>query len=225
MPVYNGARYIREALDSIVAQEFPKLEIIVVDDGSTDETKEIVTSYPFHVIRYQYQDNGGPSVARNTGIRNAMFDYITFLDADDTWPVQKLQKQFQFLCDNPNIDVITGLVNYVFVPGSEHRKDDYKVESPIFFVQLGAMMLRRKVIDTIGNFNEQLRFSEDHDWLLRIRENKIPLHIVNEIALNYRIHPGNMTKHKNAKDLQVLQALKFSLDRRRKTGLDTLEDI
>jgi glycosyltransferase involved in cell wall biosynthesis len=224
VPVYNGSRYLKEAIESIVRQNFDMLEIIIVDDGSTDDTKQIVQSLPYTNLIYLYQENGGPSKARNSGIRAAKYDYIAFLDADDTWPLGKLHSQFSFLKNDSAVDVVTGLVKYVFAPGSEYRKKEYNVDDPIFNVQLGAMLVRKKIIDTIGYFNEQLRYSEDQDWLMRIRENNLSIHVLHEVTLYYRIHPGNMTRHKTAKELNLLQALKLSLDRRRKTGLDALPD-
>jgi glycosyltransferase involved in cell wall biosynthesis len=212
MPVYNGAAYIQEAIGSIVAQHVTDiaLEIIIVDDGSTDATSEII-----HTLH-------NPD---NTGILQARGDLIAFLDADDYWPLTKLKHQLSFLEENQNVDVVGGLIEYVYMPGSEYRKEQIKIDTPVFNVQLGGLIVRKKVFDTVGYFNEQLHFSEDQDWILRIKESNVPMTILNETVLLYRIHPGNMTLHKTLKDLGVLRALKLSLDRRRQKPEDPLNPI
>src|SRR5919201_1733113 len=100
--VYNGARWIAETLDSVLAQSFPRFEVIVVDDGSTDATPAVAASYGDRV-RYLRQDNGGQPSARNAGIRAARGSYIAFVDADDLWVPTKLQMQVDFLARQPSL--------------------------------------------------------------------------------------------------------------------------
>jgi len=225
MPVYNGAAYIKEAIESILTQQETNfaLEIIVVDDGSTDSTADIVHALNNPVIRYIHQSNSGPSKARNTGILQARGELIAFLDADDCWPTDKLKRQLTFLEENQNVDVVGGLIDYFYMPGSEYRKEQLKIDSPVFNVQLGGLIVHKKVFERVGYFNEQLRFSEDQDWILRIKEANVTMTILSDIVLLYRIHPGNMTVHKTLKDLGVLRALKLSLDRRRQMSTDPLK--
>ncbi len=224
MPVYNGAAYIKEAIESILQQDITiTLEIIVVDDGSTDATADIIHALNNPVIRYIHQSNSGPSKARNTGILQAQGELIAFLDADDCWPADKLKRQLLFLDENPNVDVVGGLIDYFYMPGSEYRKEQLKIDSPVFNVQLGGLIVRKEVFQRVGYFNEQLRFSEDQDWILRIKEANVMMTILNDIVLLYRIHPGNMTIHRTLKDLGVLRALKLSLDRRRQMSTDPLK--
>lgn len=225
IPVYNGEAFIREAIESVIRQKISKIEILVIDDGSTDQTKEIVAALPYESIVYLWQENQGPSCARNLGIRKARYDYISFLDADDIWPVGKLQRQLNAFHQSPSLEIVGGLIEYLYMPGSEERKKQLDIKKPVFNVQLGALLVRKKVIDVIGYFNENMRLSEDQDWLLRAREKKIAIHILNEVMLYYRIHPGNITKHKTTKDLHVLKALKLSLDRRRATEIRSLPPI
>ncbi len=224
MPVYNGAAYIKEAVESIAAlhETGIALEIIIVDDGSTDNTSNIIHGLNNPAIRYIHQPNSGPSKARNTAIRAARGELIAFLDADDRWPTHKLKLQLSFLDANQNVDVVGGLIDYFYMPGSEYRKEQIKIDTPVFNVQLGGLIVRKNVFDRVGYFNEQLRFSEDQDWILRIKEANISMQILNEIVLLYRIHPGNVTIHKTLKDLGVLRALKLSLDRRRQLSEDPL---
>lgn len=225
IPVYNGAEFLKEAVDSVIQQNIKDIEIQMVDDGSTDNTKEVIMSLPYDCIHYSYQENKGASAARNTGLRKAKYDFITFLDCDDVWPAGKLQRQMDIFKDNPQLKVVGGLIDYFYMAGSEYRKSDFKVDQPVFNVQLGALMIRKEVIETIGYFDEQIVYAEDQDWLMRIREKKIPVQIFDEVMLRYRIHTGNSTIQKSFKELNILKALKLSLDRRRKAGLDSLGSI
>src|SRR5215468_9302617 len=103
VPVFNGERYVREALDSILAQTHRPLEIIVADDGSTDGSANVVAAFR-DGVRYLRQSNQGPSSARNLGIRAALGDFIAFLDADDLWHPQKLQRQMDRFKTRPELD-------------------------------------------------------------------------------------------------------------------------
>jgi glycosyltransferase involved in cell wall biosynthesis len=102
---YNSSQYILEALDSVFAQSFTDFEVIVVDDGSTDDTRQKIHNYP-HAIRYFYQENGGPSKARNLGIRESKGKYIAFLDANEIWLPSKLDKQLAEFKKNPELGMV-----------------------------------------------------------------------------------------------------------------------
>jgi len=225
IPVYNGAQFIKEAIESVIRQSIDEIEILVVDDGSTDYTKEIIDAIPYPSIVYYRQENQGPSSARNLGLRKARHHYVSFLDADDFWPAGKLKAQLEAIRHSPSLEIIGGLIEYVYMPGSEYQRKEIDIEKPVFNVQLGALLINKNVFEKIGYFNEQMHLSEDQDWLLRAREKKIAIHILNEIMLYYRIHSGNVTKHKTTKDLHVLKALKLSLDRRREAGIQSLPPI
>lgn len=225
VPVYNGAKFIKEAIDSAISQGIDNMEIIVVDDGSTDSTREVVNSIAHPSIKYIYQQNKGPASARNTGLKEARYEFITFLDSDDLWPEDKLKRQIDLLSASPQLKVVGGLINYFYMPGSEYRKKDLSIDQPVFNVQLGGLMIRKEVIEIVGGFNESLIYGEDQDWLMRIREKNLRIQIVDEVVLHYRIHEGNMTIQKNTKDLNTLKALKLSLDRRRKEGINSLGPI
>ena len=110
IPVYNGQEYLNEAIQSVLRQEYKPIEIIVVDDGSTDNTKEIGDKYD--IVTYIYQTNQGPSAARNTGLECARGILIAFIDSDDIWSDDKLKIQFTILNDNPSVDVVLGYLQY-----------------------------------------------------------------------------------------------------------------
>lgn len=215
MPVYNGAKFLPEAVQSIRQQSYHPLEIIIIDDGSTDETAKLGLNLG-QDIRYIYQRNSGPSAARNRGLEMARGEIIGFLDADDLWPENKLQIQIARLTNDPKIDVVAGRIQYIELPGAEDINIQFEgPDNTLIHVHLGSAIFRKSVFDTVGLFDETLWYSEDHDWFLRAREQNISMVILKQTTLYYRCHESNMTRNKTIKDYQVLQVLKNSLDRRR----------
>jgi glycosyltransferase involved in cell wall biosynthesis len=219
MPVLNGERYIEEALDSVFGQGISPIEMIVVDDGSTDNTASILSarSEPIKVLT---TDRAGPAAAKNEGLRIATGDLIAFLDSDDLWTDGTLSKLLHELHASPEREIVMGRCKYLVMPdaGDEHLKTQFDDDS-LYGVTLGAGLYRRSVFDKVGLFNEDLRFSEDVDWLMRVREEKCNLRLVDFVSLIYRRHGNNMTRDKNVRDLGAAKVLKMSLERRRKKGL------
>lgn len=216
IPTYNAAHFLPEAVDSIRQQSFlPPLEIIIVDDGSTDNTAALVPQLGADV-RYFYQENRGPAAARNRGIAAARGEIIGFLDADDLYTPDKFQIQVTRLLDDPSIDIVQGRIKYVRLKGAVEREIRLDENDSVTFFLIGGALFRKSVFDQIGLFDEELRFSEDHDFFLKIRDHNIPLTLTRHITLHYRLHSGNMTNHKTITDFQLLGVLKKSIDRRRR---------
>jgi glycosyltransferase involved in cell wall biosynthesis len=199
IPTYNASKYIRDALDSVIAQTYPVHEVIVVDDGSTDNTRDIVKSYvrpktedqrpktlhptplTLHhnstTISYIYQENNGPAAARNTGIRAATGDYIAFLDADDTWLPEKIEIQLAKLKENPEYALVH--TNRIFVSDSGITKPDKKrvlQQGWIFdellkknFICLSTILVKRSCFDEIGYFDENPRVNRCEDYDMWLR--------------------------------------------------------
>lgn len=215
IPVYNGASFIAEAVASIRLQGYPALEIIVSDDGSTDDTASIVANLPGDIC-YLYQANSGPAAARNRGLEKSRGDLISFLDVDDLWPTNKLSLQLATLAENPSVDLVMGLTQ--MVQASTHAESVpalWPVYPPRLAFYLGSAVMRRGVFDRVGLFDETLRYSEDVDWFLRARECAVPFLVTSDVVLLYRLHDRNMTRGKSAVDLNILKTLKRSLERRR----------
>lgn len=208
IPVFNGERFLREAVESVLAQNHSPLEIIVVDDGSTDGTANVARSLS-ETVRYFYQTNQGPAAARNRGIEHAQGSLIAFADADDLWPAGKLELQLPYLIKNPAIDIVLGRVQQVMVSGPTQAQE------PAFSVNLGSAVIRKSVFERLGLFDETMRYSEDVDWFMRARESGAAIVTIDAVTLFYRQHEENMTRGKSASELNVLKALKKSLDRRR----------
>ena len=164
VPVFNGEPFLAEALNSIFSQECENMEIIVVDDGSTDGSANVARAYGDRV-NYHYQANSGPSAARNSGLRRARGSLITFLDADDLWPPGKLSRALALLAGDPAVDAVIGRTRFLKLrDGSSDSGDFEEILVPRVFLQLGSAVFRRVVFDRIGLFNAELQFSEDVDW-------------------------------------------------------------
>lgn len=213
--VYNGAKFLAEAVGSIRQQSYKPIEIIIIDDGSTDGTAELASDLGDDV-RYIYQSNNGPAAARNKGLALARGEVIAFLDVDDLWPLDKLQNQIPRILDDPKLDVVLGRIKVLILPGVAEL-DSHSPDTQIN-VHLGCAIFRKSVFDKVGNFDETLRYSEDHDWFLRAREQSVSMTIVDQVTLYYQLHGKNMTNDKDVNDFQLTQVLKNSLDRRRQQG-------
>lgn len=215
IPVFNGERFLREAVESVLAQQYSPVEIIIVDDGSTDGTATVARSLPETVL-YFHQRNQGPAAARNHGIDHAQGGLIAFADADDLWPPDKLELQLPYLIRDSKIDIVLGRIQQVLLSETQSKK----IGDPAFSVNLGSAVIRRSVFERVGLFDETMRYSEDVDWFMRAREGGAAIVTIDAVTLFYRQHEQNMTRGKSTSELNVLQALKKSLDRRREqTGI------
>ena len=215
VPVYNGVKFIAEAIESICAQNYHPLEIIIVDDGSTDDTSKIVQSYKN--IRYIYQPNQGVAAARNTGIKNSSGELIAFLDADDLWEHNKLNVQVDCLLMHPNIGYILGRqqnflelgIDKPFWLRKEHLLNDHVGFLP-------TLMIRRRIFDKVGLFNTDYIISSDVEWFSRVKDACIPMMVVPEIVLFRRIHSTNLSYQLKVGDRNpiLLRALRESVRRK-----------
>ena len=210
IPVFNGERFLREAVESVLAQKYSPVEIIIVDDGSTDSTATLARSFP-ETVRYLHQTNHGPAAARNRGIEQAQGDLIAFADADDLWPSHKLELQLPYLIRDSKIDIVLGRIQQVLLSETQAKE----IGDPAFSVNLGSAVIRRSCFERVGLFDETMRYSEDVDWFMRAREGAAAIMTIDAVTLFYRQHEQNMTRGKSTSELNVLKALKKSLDRRR----------
>ena len=218
VPCYNAAKFLPDAIASVRAQDYAPIEIIVVDDGSTDDTPQVAAALGAG-IRYLRQDNAGPASARNHGLHEARGEFIGFADADDQWPEGKLELQVGRLLAEPSLDVVTGRIRYIELPGA--KKLDLPFEGPdntVAHIHLGAGLFRRRVFEKVGLLDETLRISEDFDWFIRAREAGLRIVVLHEVTLLYRLHESNMTRELSARELMLTRVLHDSLARRRQKG-------
>lgn len=218
IPVYNGGKYLAEAIQTVRNQHYQSLEIIVVDDGSTDNTPTVATQFQ-DSIRYVYQENSGPAAARNRGISMAKGDIIAFLDVDDLWPKDKLKLQVSYLAAHPSVDIIQGSIQQIHLSASASnqvldltRRDSSKSYKD---VNLGSALYRKYVFEKVGLFDETLSFAEDVDWFIRAWEHGISKVILEDVTLFYRKHDTNMTIGKSLVELGFVKVFKRHLDRGR----------
>lgn len=215
VPVYNAARYLADALESILGQGYEPLEVIVVDDGSSDGSDQIAARFRDQ-IQLVHQAHQGPAAARNRGLEMARGEILTFLDADDLWPEGNLDRLTGYLSDHPEAEIVMGRVQHLRLteqPAGPPRFVEFR--EPVVGVSLGSAAFRRGAFERIGLLDETMRHSEDVDWFLRAREAGLSIAVLEQVALYYRLHGHNMTQNQKARDFFFAQALKKSLDRRR----------
>jgi glycosyltransferase involved in cell wall biosynthesis len=218
VPAYNAASFLPKAIASIDRQGYHPLEIIVIDDGSTDNTAEVVRGLP-SVSHYFHQENKGPSAARNVGLKHAKGAFIAFLDSDDEWPAGKLELQLARFHADPGLEVVLGRIQYISLPGAMELDLPFETEDrTLTHVHLGSGVYRKSVFDRIGLFEESLRYSEDVDWFMRAREEDISMVILGNVTLLYQLHAGNMTREMTAERSNLGIVMRRSLERRRSRG-------
>ena len=220
IPVFNGERFLREAVQSVLDQKYSPIEIIIVDDGSTDGSSAVARSFS-ETVRYLYQANQGPAAARNRGIEHAQGSLIAFADADDLWPSEKLEMQLPYLINDAAIEIVMGRIQQVRLSKTVNgQTQTEELAEPAFSVNLGSAVIKKSVFERVGLFDESMRYSEDVDWFMRAREAGAAIVTIDAVTLLYRQHEENMTRGKSTSELNVLKALKKSLDRRReRTGV------
>lgn len=204
---YNYGKYLAGCIDSILCQTYQDFEIIIIDDGSTDNSSEIVQKYLTNPqIQYIRQENAGQANAKNAGILAATGEFIAFLDADDLWECTKLEKQMPLFAD-PTVGVVYSRARYIDEDGkSLNLKLEGKYLKPrsgrvtdfLFFdnfVPFSSAVLRRECIEKKGPFDETFRMGIDWDLWLRISTQYLFVQI-DEPLLIYRVgHPGQMSKN------------------------------
>lgn len=203
IPTYNRAQYIAEAIDSVLNQTYQDFEIIIVDDGSTDNTKEIIKPYLddySNKIRYFYQKNKGISAARNMAINKAREDYIAFLDSDDRWLPEKLEKQMKVIKDE-NINFVysamyvenNGRMTNRIIPANP-ATDFLGLLTKNQSIAMATTIIKKEYITKTGMFDETLTVSVDYDLWLRVLL-KYKVKYLKEPLTIYREHADNITKN------------------------------
>ena len=214
IPVLNGERFVAEAVGSVLAQRWPSLEIIIIDDGSTDGTEAEVRRLPCDV-HYFKQENLGPAAARNRGIRDASGDYIAFLDVDDLWPEHTITALMEELLHDPELDVARGysqVMEHDPSTGTYEYRGNPKESFPH---SIACCVFRKRAFDKVGWFDKTLLFGEDTDWFNRAAELNLSMKRIEAVTLHVRRHGLNMTHEKTLVELNMLKVLKKSLDRQR----------
>ncbi len=220
MPVYNGERFLSEALDSILSQTCPPCEIIVVDDGSTDRTEGVAGRYSKH-IRCARQANQGAASAKNHGLSEARGEYVAFLDADDIWHPRKLEHQLIRMRERPAIDLcFTQFQNFWMSELQEEAKgyQGHPMSQPSSAWSIGTLVARRAAFDEFGPFDEGRRGNENMLWFLRAARLGAVFDVVEEVLMYRRFHSGNDTRRSLDHNIDLfLPILKAWRDYRRES--------
>jgi glycosyltransferase involved in cell wall biosynthesis len=220
IPAFNCQAWIRQAIDSALGQTVAPREVIVVDDGSTDDTRSVLAEYGSK-IRALSQRNQGVAAARNLGLQSASGEIIAFLDADDMWHPRKLELQLRTMRDNPSIgligthifpcpdSVLPDLRDYPLSEITKIGRDELAVKN---YLTTSSILVRRELVQRAGEFDTQLQGPEDHDYWLRIAE------LSNVANLNlpltgYRSVPGSLSKQATMMEAGMRRILQ-KLDKR-----------
>lgn len=201
IPAYNQGHFLAEAVDSVLAQTYTEVEVIVVDDGSTDNTVDVAQAYTDPRVRYVYKENGGLSSARNEGLRHAQGAYIAYLDSDDCFLPDKLTILLGAIAREPELGFVAGQT----IPVDEHGNHVGKLfDTPLPSnlkelllgnpLHVGSVLVRRSWQDQVGFFDETLRSYEDWDMWLRLAQAGCRMLYVPLPVSLYRFHTAQMTR-------------------------------
>ena len=217
VPMFNGERYLAEALDSILAQTWQPVEVIVVDDGSTDGSAAVVAGYGARVS-YIYQANAGTAAARNRGLDAAAGAFIAFLEQDDLWHEEKLARQMARFEARPELELCMSHMQNFWAP--EMRAEERRLRGHPFSGELAgyctqAIVVRRDLFDKVGRFDTSMRITSDVDWFLRAEDHGAVTEILPDVLIFRRMHESNLSRDAAVLTDELLGVLKATLDRRR----------
>lgn len=215
MPTYNREDFVGEAIESVLAQTYPNLELIVVDDGSTDNTKTVVREYLSDPrVKYLYKENGGQSSARNLGFKHSKGEYISFLDSDNKWKPEKVEVCIAAFSENPDVGVIYCDNITIDDKGREIDRNSMKRYSGMItaqllkdnFVTINTATLKRECYETMGGLNESLFRAPDYDLWLRI-STKYKFLYVPKFVSYYRVMENQISSDKDGRFKANLEIL------------------
>lgn len=206
IPAYNRESYIGKTVDSVLSQSYKNIELIVVDDGSSDGTRKILEEYgkKLTLLEHEQRSNKGQSASINVGLKNASGDYVAVLDSDDFWHVDKIKLQVAFLEQNPEVGLVYGNGEGVNATG-EYLYDIYpethqefnkpgNVLQDCYFLVPNNSLVRKSIFDKVGGFDESLRSAQDHDMAIRIAE-VTKLAYINHKWFYYRRHGQSISQN------------------------------
>ncbi len=217
--VYNGEKYLEAAINSVLNQSYPTVELILVDDGSTDRTSIILARYQ-SCAKLLYQANQGQATAQNLGIINAKGEYITFLDADDLFCPDKLFSQVHYLLKNPKLDTAVGLMQQFLSPElsteSKAKRACPEALTPGFLPS--GTLFRRDCFERFGLFNTTYKTGVYMEWYMRAKEQKLTEHLHQQLVAKRRIHDTNHGIVQRHLQQEYLHIVKAALERRKAVG-------
>jgi glycosyltransferase involved in cell wall biosynthesis len=217
IPVYNYDRYLAEAIESVLNQTYRHLEVIVVDDGSTDQSGEVAKTFADKGVRYCPQVHAGIGPARNKGVELAQGEFIAFLDADDRWPEEKLERQLSAFENDPALEMVFGQAVQLY-NGPEWEagvKDTKPVAGMVPGMVPGTLLIKRAAFFRVGKFPSGVKVGEFIDWYARAVELQVRSLVLPGLFLWRRIHDSNQGVRERQSVSDYARVLKAKLDRKR----------
>lgn len=218
IPVFNAEKYVREAVESVLSQTYKDIELICINDGSTDHSLSVLESFGKKIILINNKNNCGTAESRNKGIRTAGGAYLAFIDNDDVWENNKLEVQLNYFRNNPALDVLFSYMQCFISPdiSEEIKKIRYCPPDPIEGYIPSTAVIKRAAFERAGYFESKWKNGESVAWMFKAKDAGLNFGIVDDILVKRRIHETN----KSALDLatsksEYLKIVKESLDRRR----------
>jgi glycosyltransferase involved in cell wall biosynthesis len=214
IPAFNAAAFVGDAIESVLAQDYARVEVIVIDDGSTDGTASIASRYPVTTLT---QDNGGQAAARNAGVSVAQGTLVSFLDADDLWMPSKLSTEVAHLQAHPELDFVLVTMQRSLLPGAPWPPGTparwFAEPQPGTLPSAG--MVRRAVLERIGAFDTRFRHGSDTEWQARAADAGLRWEVLPEVLVEYRLHGANESYDNVGMKRELFELLRASLARKR----------
>jgi glycosyltransferase involved in cell wall biosynthesis len=208
IPAYNAEPFLATAIESVLEQTYSPVEIVVIDDGSTDKTAEVAKRF-LPRIQFISQPNAGHAAARNRALAVAAGSFFSFLDADDYWTNRdKLKMQKAVLDADPALDMVFGYM-------VQFRETDGRMENPQPAAVSTTLLVRRESFFRVGLFNERIRLGVFLDWYVRAREAGLRERMLADVVVARRIHSDNASVRESSNRVSYARVLKEALDRRR----------
>jgi len=215
LPVFNGEQYLTQTLQSVFEQDYSPFEVIVVDDGSTDNSASIVRS--FRDVMYIYQPNQGVAVARNTGLAAGRGEFIAFIDQDDLWMPKKLSVQMDYMLKHPDVYYVLSKQKMFLEPGCHLpgwlKKEFLKEEQAGFLPS--TLLCRKSVFELTGKFDPAYTAASDTDWFFRAKDAGITMATIPEVLVKRRIHGRNQSYQAEIINRELLRISLASIRRQR----------
>ena len=221
VPVFNGARFIRAAIASIAKQAHGRVRALVIDDGSTDDSVEVIAALAADhdwIETMRHPVNRGVAATRNAGITRVETPYIAFLDQDDTWADEKLDRQFGVLDAEPDLDFVLARQSFHLEAGVARPPwaKDRMFEGPQPGNVFGAMLGHRNCFDRVGLLREDILFgNDDVDWFARVRTSDLRYRMLDDVLLNRTLHDTNHSRLTHVGNPELLRVMRDAIRRRR----------
>jgi glycosyltransferase involved in cell wall biosynthesis len=213
IPVYNGERFLREAIDSVLSQDHSPFEVIVVDDGSADSSAILAESFG-GVVQCVRQQHGGAAAARNAGVALSKGGLLAFLDADDVWLPGKLRLQLDRLAADPSLECVFGLLEHIYEAGEADRLE-VRVSPVAAGLIPGTMLIRRDAFLRVGAFSQTEVLGEFIEWYMRAQERNVRFEMIQQVVMHRRVHAHNSSLQNAAWRSDYLRIFRSRLERRR----------